>query len=116
MSAIGNSSRRGMFRPGHGRSMVTTTHLCSNAVGQTSSWWIGTTPTELENRWIDKSGAGWRRKSARLHERKHSSCGFLRGDRVHATKIERAFTEKARAAFDLMPQDGACGGARASQS
>ena len=35
---------------------------------------------------------------------------------MHASKIERAFAEKARAAFDLMAQDDACRGARTGQS
>ena len=51
-----------------------------------------------------------------LDERQDGVGSFFRGDRLHAAKIQRAFAEKARAAFDLMTQHGACRRAGTSQS
>ena len=42
---------------------------------------------------------------ALVNERQHGICGFFRGDRMHAAKIQWAFAKKARAALDLMTKN-----------
>ncbi len=64
---------------------------------------------------IDQRGLGGARQPW-LHEGENGPRGLFGCDGVHATKIERTFTEKAGAAFDLMAQDGACRGAGTGQS